>query len=48
MDALIFVLIVTLALLAFNLAVRFWGVSSIDDFESAEWERRKQWRGFGG
>jgi len=34
------------ALLAFDLAALRWGVSSREDVDHAEWQRRRDWRGF--
>ncbi len=33
-------------LLVFDIAALLWGVSSIDDASSPEWERRQRWYGF--
>ncbi len=42
------ILILTLfAILALILAAPRWGASTIDSFDSPEWERRRAWRGFG-
>ncbi len=42
------ILILTLfALLVLILAAPHWGVSTVDSFDSPEWERRLAWRGFG-
>jgi hypothetical protein len=38
--------IVALALALLALAADRWGVDSTDGVDSAEWERRRNWRGF--
>ena len=40
---LIFLLI---ALVVLDVAASRWGVDTSDGFDSAEWERRRNWRGF--
>jgi hypothetical protein len=45
---LLLVLVGLVGLVLFDLAALRWGVNSTDGIESKEWERRKQWRGFGG
>jgi hypothetical protein len=42
------VILLLVALLVLALTAVHWGVDSTDDFRSAEWERRRDWRGFGG
>jgi hypothetical protein len=41
-------LIILIGLLLLDLLAVRWGVDSTDGFGSAEWERRRGWRGFGG
>ena len=36
-------LIILLALIVLDLAARRWGVNSTEDFNSPEWDRRKDW-----
>ncbi|HWZ19412.1 MAG TPA: hypothetical protein VNW73_11490 [Ktedonobacteraceae bacterium] len=37
------VLVILLALVVLDLAARHWGVNSTEDFNSPEWNRRKNW-----
>jgi hypothetical protein len=39
-------LLILLGLVVFDLAASRWGARSIEDVDSAEWARRKAWRGF--
>lgn len=39
------VILLLVALVLFNLLAHLWGVDSTDGIESAEWERRRTWRG---
>jgi hypothetical protein len=41
-------LLLLVMLLALDLAAFRWGVDSTDGIDSPEWERRRNWRGFGG
>jgi hypothetical protein len=36
-------LVILLALIVLDLASRRWGVNSTEDFNSTEWDRRKDW-----
>ncbi len=42
------VVLLLVAILALDLATVRWGVDSRDGIDSPEWERRRNWRGFGG
>ncbi len=33
-------------LLVLDIAALLWGVNSVDDADSPEWERRQRWYGF--
>lgn len=46
MEALTLLVILVIGIAAFDLAAWLWGVYSVDGPDSAEWERRRQWRGF--
>ncbi len=35
-------------LILLDIAAHFWGVDSRDSWNSPEWERRHNWKGFGG
>ena len=35
-------------LLALAFAALRWGVSSVEDLDNVEWQRRRQWRGYSG
>ena len=39
--------VLIVALVMFELAAWRWGVDSTDSLNSAEWARRRTWRGFG-
>ena len=39
-------LVLLIALVLLDLAAMHWGVFSIDEPNSAEWERRQRWYGF--
>ena len=41
-------LLLLVVLLALDLAALRWGIDSTDGIDSPEWERRRNWRGFGG
>ncbi len=36
-------LVIVIALIILDLAARRWGVNSTEDFNSPEWNRRKNW-----
>jgi hypothetical protein len=38
-------MMVVLALVVLDLAAARWGVSSVEDLDHPEWQRRKLWRG---
>ena len=39
--------LILLGLAVFDLLAYLWGADSRDGINSAEWERRRSWRGFG-
>jgi hypothetical protein len=40
-------IILVLMFVLFDVAAWYWGASSLDAPDSAEWERRRNWRGVG-
>lgn len=46
MSAVLVFLILLVPLVALDLAALRWGVDSREAPDSAEWERRRNWRGF--
>ena len=46
MDALFFLVVLLVALIALDLAALRWGFDSSDGVNSPEWERRQDWPGF--
>ncbi len=40
------IIILLIALAAFDVASLLWGVNSIDGVDSPEWERRRNWFAF--
>jgi len=36
-------LVIFIALIVLDIAARHWGVNSTEDFNSPEWNRRKEW-----
>jgi hypothetical protein len=38
-------LVIVIALIILDLAARRWSVNSTEDFNSPEWDRRKNWGG---
>jgi hypothetical protein len=42
------VILLLVIIVVFDFAAVRWGTDSRDGFESAEWERRRNWNGFDG
>ncbi len=48
METLMVLLVILGVFVVFDLAAWLWGADSRDSINSAEWERRQHWKGFGG